>query len=205
MDASTYDTLEAKMLNIVLVEPEIPANTGNIGRTCVLTGARLHLVGPLGFELSDKAVQRAGLAYWKSLDVRTYDSWEDFASTSLVAGYDHVHLFTKAGKHVFSDVSYSPDDWLVFGKESSGLSESLLMAHPDRTVRIPMLDDSALTNASSWHATYDHLHPELHRDICGNFVDERAGQIVSLNLSNAVAIGLFEALRQLGYPEMGTR
>ena len=191
------------MLNIVLVEPEIPANTGNIGRTCVLTGARLHLVGPLGFELSDKAVQRAGLAYWESLDVRTYDSWEDFASTAIPTGFDHVHLFTKAGRHVFSDVSYSPDDWLVFGKESSGLSETLLLAHPERTIRIPMLDDSALTNASSWHRTYDQLHPEQRRDICGNFVDERAGQIVSLNLSNAVAIGLFEALRQLGYPRMG--
>ena len=204
MDTSTHDTLEAKMLNIVLVEPEIPANTGNIGRTCVLTGARLHLVGPLGFELSDKAVQRAGLAYWESLDVRTYDSWDDFAGSSLPAGFDHVHLFTKAGRRVFSDASYSPDDWLVFGKESSGLSESLLLAHPDRTVRIPMLDDRALTNASRWHDSFDRQHPELRRDICGNFVDERAGQIVSLNLSNAVAIGLFEALRQLGYPGMGT-
>ena len=201
----THDTLEAKMLNIVLVEPEIPANTGNIGRTCVLTGARLHLVGPLGFELSDRAVQRAGLAYWKSLDVRTYASWEDFASTSLATGFDHVHLFTKAGRRVFSDVSYSPDDWLVFGKESSGLSESLLLTHPERTVRVPMLDDSALANAASWHETYDRRHPELRRDICGNFVDERAGQIVSLNLSNAVAIGLFEALRQLGYPGMGVK
>ena len=141
MDTHAHDTQEAKMLNIVLVEPEIPANTGNIGRTCVLTGARLHLVGPLGFELSDRAVQRAGLAYWESLDVRTYESWDDFAGSSLPAGFDHVHLFTKAGRRVFSDASYSPDDWLVFGKESSGLSESLLLAHPDRTVRIPMLDD----------------------------------------------------------------
>ena len=202
MDTSTHDTLEAKMLNIVLVEPEIPANTGNIGRTCVLTGARLHLVGPLGFELSDKAVQRAGLAYWESLDVRTYDSWDDCAGSSLPAGFDHVHLFTKAGRRVFSDASYSPDDWLVFGKESLGLDAELLAAHPDLCERIPMRGDDALDNAQSWHETHERLHPELERDICGNFVDSRVSQITSLNLSNAAAIVIYEALRQTGFPGM---
>lgn len=192
------------MFNIVLVEPEIPANTGNIGRTCVLTGARLHLVRPMGFDLSDKAVQRAGLAYWESLDFRTYDSWTDFCTSTLHNDFSHTHLLTKTGTSVYSDVAYEADDWLVFGKESSGLPTKLLGDHRERTVRIPMLGDDALTNATSWHKSHDRLHPELRCDICGNFVDDRAGQITSLNLSNAVAIVLFEALRQLGYPNMGT-
>lgn len=190
------------MLNVVLVEPEIPANTGNIGRTCVLTGARLHLVGPLGFDLSHKAIQRAGLAYWQSLDLVTYDSWETFVRQNLNPSWKGVHLLTKVGARTYADARYAPDDWLVFGKESAGLSRSLLDARPDLCERIPMLSDDALCNATTWHKTHRMLHPELRQDICGNFVDERKGQITSLNLSNAVAIVLFEALRQLGFPGM---
>ena len=187
------------MLNVVLVEPEIPANTGNIGRTCVLTGARLHLVGPLGFDLSDRAVARAGLAYWQSLDVTTYPDWQHFEETCLRGNYEHVHLLTKIGARRYCDATYHDGDWLVFGKESSGLPRTLLEAHPTHCERIPMLDDGVLRNASTWHARHHELHPELRRDICGNFVDEREGRITSLNLSNAVAIVAYEALRQLDF------
>ncbi len=190
------------MLNVVLVEPEIPANTGNIGRTCVLTGSRLHLVGPLGFDLSHKAVQRAGLAYWDNLDVVVYKSWEEFVRTALNGSYEHVHLLTKVGERRYCDSSYNDGDWLVFGKESAGLSAALLDDHPMCCERIPMLGDDALANQDEWHRTFDELHPELERDICGNFVDRREGQITSLNLSNAVAIVVFEALRQLDFPHM---
>ena len=196
------------MLNVVLVEPEIPANTGNIGRTCVLTGTRLHLVGPMGFSLTDDAVRRAGLAYWQSLDLRTYDSWDEFLelNPSLRNGTGlatNVHLLTKAGRRVFSDATYHEGDWLVFGKESSGLDEELLVANPSRCERIPMLGDDALVGAEGWHERYGRLHPNMPRDVCGNFVDPRVGQITSLNLSNAAAIVMYEALRQLGYPGMG--
>lgn len=195
------------MLNVVLVEPEIPANTGNVGRTCVLTGACLHLVGPLGFSLDDEAVRRAGLAYWQSLDVRVYASWSEFVQTCGLAKPDgtltpQVHLLTKVGSRIYSDATYRDDDWLIFGKESAGLSQELLAANPERCERIPMLGDDALVGAEDWHRQFDQQHPELKRDICGNFVDPRAGQITSLNLSNAVAIVLYEALRQLRYPNM---
>lgn len=194
------------MLNVILVEPEIPANTGNIGRTCVLTGARLHLVGPMGFELSDKAVQRAGLAYWESLDVRIYASWDEFVAanevvrTGLATDTDSpVHFLTKAGARIYSDSTYRDGDWLVFGKESSGLDAGLLAAHPNLCERIPMRGDDVLANADSWHRSFDADHPELDRDICGNFVDRRASRITSLNLSNAAAIVIYEALRQTGF------
>lgn len=190
------------MLNVVLVEPEIPANTGNIGRTCVLAGARLHLVGPLGFELTDKALERAGLAYWQSLDVVTYPNWEHFCEQNLDAELSGCHLLTKAGARTYAEATYEDGDWLVFGRESAGLDRELLAAHPERTERIPMLGDTALANADVWHQSHTKLHPELRRDICGNFVDPRQGQITSLNLSNAVAIVVFEALRQLGFPGM---
>lgn len=190
------------MLNVVLVEPEIPANTGNIGRTCVLTGSKLHLVGPMGFDLSEKAVQRAGLGYWQSLDLATYSSWDEFVQKALGTLDSHVHLLTKGGQRLYCEASHAQGDWLVFGKESAGLSRELLDAYPELCERIPMLDDSALSNAATWHRTHRELHPELKRDICGNFVDERVGQITSLNLSNAVAIAVYDALRQLGFPQM---
>ena len=197
---------EGKVLNVVLVEPEIPANTGNIGRTCVITGARLHLVGPLGFDLSDQAVRRAGLAYWESLDFRTYRDWDELVdlNQTLRAGLMQksepiVHLLTKHGERIYSDSTYHDGDWLIFGKESSGLSAELLGDHPALCERIPMRSDEALGNATAWHESFDELHPELERDICGNFVDRRAGQITSLNLSNAAAIVIYEALRQTGF------
>ncbi len=203
------------MFNVVLVEPEIPANTGNIGRTCVLAGARLHLVGPLGFSLDAHALKRAGLAYWQSLDVVTYPGWKSFVEanpavraalvrnteeSSEAASDIHVHLLTKAGKRSIGESIYHDGDYLVFGKESAGLSRELISAHPALTERIPMKTDTALANAESWHERFDALHPELERDACGNFVDPRASVVTSLNLSNACAIVLFEALRQCGYP-----
>ena len=196
------------MFNVVLVEPEIPANTGNIGRTCVLAGARLQLVGPLGFSLDEKAVRRAGLAYWKSLDVRTYAGWDEFVAANPVVEQDlaakepdapHVHLLTKAGRKIYCEATYHDGDYLVFGKESAGLDRAFLEAHPALTERIPMRGDDVLANADSWHERFDGLHPDLERDICGNFVDPRAAVVSSLNLSNAAAIVLFEALRQTGF------
>lgn len=205
------------MLNVVLVEPEIPANTGNVGRTCVLCGARLHLVGPLGFSLGERELRRAGLAYWESLDAATYADWDEFvARNPLVAGQlaasgrpedgaarePRVHLLTKAGGRTYSDATYHDGDYLVFGKESAGLSRTLLRAHPELAERIPMRGDDALDNADSWHETFGRLHPDLERDACGNFVDPRASVVTSLNLSNSVAIVLYEAERQLGFPGM---
>lgn len=195
------------MFNIVLVEPEIPSNTGNIGRTCVVTGSRLHLVGPLGFSLDDVSLKRAGMAYWSSLDVRIYKSWDQFlAENSLDLDLEErasrpcIHLLTKRGATVYSDASYQDGDWLVFGKESTGLSRSLIDAHPALCERIPMLDDiHALDDPATWQKRHGNLHPELARDVAGNFVDDRAGQVTSLNLSNAAAVVLYEALRQTGY------
>lgn len=146
------------MLNIVLHEPEIPANTGNIGRTCVAAGARLHLIKPLGFQINEKALKRAGLDYWDKLDVRVYDNYEDFLKKNPGAV---IYMATTKGRHVYSEVSYEPDCYIMFGKESAGIPEEILVEHPDRAIRIPMLSE-----------------------------------IRSLNLSNSVAVVLYEALRQ---------
>lgn len=151
-------------LNIVLHEPEIPANTGNIGRTCVATGTTLHLIEPLGFSLSEKALKRAGMDYWPQLDVRCYLDYEEFLEKNPGA---KIYMATTKGRNVYTEVSYEPDCYIMFGKESAGIPEEILHDHPDTCVRIPMI-----------------------------------GETRSLNLSNSVAIVLYEALRQNGFDQM---
>ena len=151
-------------LNIVLFEPEIPANTVNIGRTCVATDTRLHLIEPLGFSLSEKALKRAGMDYWGQLDVTTYVNYEDFLQKNLKA---KIYYATTKGRHVYSDVQYEEDCYIMFGKESAGIPEEILKDHPNECVRIPMI-----------------------------------GETRSLNLSNSVAIVLYEALRQHDFSHM---
>ena len=154
------------MFNVVLIEPEIPQNTGNIARTCAATNSVLHLVKPLGFSLDEKAVKRAGLDYWDKLTIKVYENLSDFYAQNeenVKRGATMWYASTKASK-VYSDASYKDGDYLLFGKETKGIDEAVLKANYDRTVRIPM-----------W------------------------GEIRSLNLSNSVAILLFEALRQNGF------
>jgi tRNA (cytidine/uridine-2'-O-)-methyltransferase len=147
-----------KKINIVLCEPEIPQNTGNIARTCAATGASLHLIRPLGFEIDNAKLKRAGLDYWDKLDITYYDGLDDFfAKHSDV----EVYFFSTKAKRRYSDVKYSDDVWIMFGKETRGLPEDLLARHPDTCVRIPMRD-----------------------------------KLRSLNLSNSVAIAVYEILRQ---------
>lgn len=150
-------------LNVVLVEPEIPQNTGNIARTCAATGAKLHLVRPLGFSISDKAVKRAGLDYWNLLDITVYDNINDFFNKTNGPYY----YFSTKAKHIHSDIKYPDGAYLVFGRETAGLPEKLLHNNPETTVRIPMINDAR-----------------------------------SLNLSNSVAIAVYETLRQWNYPEL---
>lgn len=223
------------MLNVVLVEPEIPANTGNIGRTCVVSGTHLHLVGPLGFSLDDKSLKRAGMAYWQSLNVSVYDNWDQFLEKnglaqasdapatdaahdavsvvdgSSVTGRSPLHFLTKKAKKTYTQATYCDGDYLIFGKESLGLSEELLAQHADECERIPMLQDSAsLVNREDWSQKHDALdgddqysHPALlQQDICGNFIDPNEFSVSALNVSNAAAIVLYEALRQIGFPGM---
>ncbi len=151
-------------LNIVLYEPEIPANTGNIGRTCVATGTRLHLIEPLGFQLSEKALKRAGMDYWPELDVTRYLNWQDFLDKNPGV---KIYMATTKGRKVYTEVSYEPDCFVMFGKESAGIPEEILREHPDECVRIPMI-----------------------------------GETRSLNLSNSVAVVLYEALRQNQFDHM---
>ena len=223
------------MLNVVLVEPEIPANTGNIGRTCVVSGTHLHLVGPLGFSLDDKSLKRAGMAYWQSLNVSVYDNWDQFleknglaqasdvpaadAAHDAVSAVDDtsatsrspLHFLTKKAKKTYTQATYFDGDYLIFGKESLGLSEELLAQHANECERIPMLQDSAsLVNREDWSQKHDALdgddqysHPALlQQDICGNFIDPNEFSVSALNVSNAAAIVLYEALRQIGFPGM---
>lgn len=207
------------MLNVVLYAPEIPANTGNIGRTCVVTGSRLHLIEPLGFSLDSRMLHRAGLGYWDNLDVRTYASWQDFLrQNDLEAsnGTKRLHLLTKKAKRTYAASAFAPDDFLVFGSESSGIPEEILARYPNCCERIPMLPDAAsLENRETWTAQNEALHgddlqtsaktdasPLLQQDICGNFIDANDYRISALNLSNAAAIVIYEALRQTGFAGM---
>ena len=218
------------MLNLVLVEPEIPANTGNIGRTCVVSGTHLHLVGPLGFSLDNKSLKRAGMAYWQSLNVSVYDSWDQFVEKNGLVdtptapegvfahdvGIDavdkpHLHFLTKKAKKTYTQATYRDGDYLIFGKESLGLSEELLAKHANECERIPMLQDSvSLVNREDWSQKHDALdgedqysHPVLlQQDICGNFIDPNELSVSALNVSNAAAIVLYEALRQIGFTGM---
>ncbi len=152
------------MMNIVLLEPEIPANTGNIGRTCVATGSRLHLIKPLGFRLEEKELRRAGLDYWKDLDVSVYENFEDFMQRNPSA---KLFMATTKAKKNYAEVRYPDSAYLMFGKESAGLPEELLVQYQECAVRIPMKEE-----------------------------------IRSLNLSNSVAIVLYEALRQQDFVHM---
>ncbi len=149
-------------MHIVLVEPEIPNNTGNISRTCSVTGSTLHLVRPLGFSTDDKHLKRAGLDYWQYLDLHYWDSFAELQQAYPAGRF--WYCSTKA-KHHYTEAAFAPGDFLVFGKETKGLPEELLRAHADQAIRIPMKPD-----------------------------------IRSLNLANSVAIVLYEALRQQGFP-----
>ena len=133
-------------MNIVLYEPEIPSNTGNIGRTCVATGTSLHLIEPLGFSLAEKQLKRAGMDYWPELDVTTYVDWQDFLGQHPGA---KLYYATTKGRHVYSEVSYEPDCYLVFGRESAGIPETILKENPDSCVRIPMIGETRSLNLAN--------------------------------------------------------
>lgn len=194
------------MFNVVLFEPEIPSNTGNIGRTCVVTGSRLHLIGPLGFSLGDDMLRRAGLGYWHSLDVTTYAGWEEFlAQNGLGETDERLHLLTKKARKTYAQATYADGDFLVFGKESTGLPEELLARAASRCERIPMLPDATtLKDAGEWAARVgrEQSHEALRQDVCGNFVDPDDYRISALNQSNSAAIVLYEALRQTDFQGM---
>lgn len=145
-------------MNIVLHEPEIPANTGNIGRTCVATGTKLHLIEPLGFQINEKQLKRAGLDYWEHLEYNRYTDYEDFLKKNPGA---KIFMATTKAHKMYTDVVFGMDDYIMFGKESAGIPEEILIEHEENCIRIPMLSE-----------------------------------IRSLNLSNAVSIVLYEALRQ---------
>ena len=148
-------------INIVLLEPEIPQNTGNIARTCAAIGASLHLIRPLGFEIDDRKLKRAGLDYWHELDITYYDGLDDFNEKNPDA---KIYYFSTKAPQGFSEITYPKRVFLMFGKETKGLPEELLKAHPDTTVRIPMREN-----------------------------------LRSLNLSNSVAVAVYEVLRQRDY------
>ena len=134
------------MLNIVLHEPEMPANTGNIGRTCVAAGARLHLIEPLGFSINDKMVKRAGLDYWDKLDVTVYDDFNDFCERNPGA---KIYMATTKAHKTYTEVSYEPDCYIMFGKESGGIPEEILLEHQETAIRIPMLPDTRSLNLAN--------------------------------------------------------
>lgn len=150
-------------MHIILLQPEIPANTGNIGRTCVATGTSLHLIEPLGFRLNEKEIKRAGMDYWEHLSVTRYINFDEFKTKHPGC---KIWMATTKAKHVYTDVSFQPDDYIMFGRESAGIPEEILLDYEETCIRIPMLP-----------------------------------QIRSLNLSNSVAIVLYEALRQQNFSD----
>ena len=149
------------MINIVLYSPEIPQNTGNISRTCAVTGARLHIIKPIGFEISDRTLKRAGLDYWDKLDVTYYENYEDFLRQNKNA---EMYFFTAHATHSYADVTYPDNSYLIFGRESVGLPKELINENAERCLRIPMRKT-----------------------------------LRCLNLSNSVAIAVYEVLRQNGF------
>lgn len=151
-------------MHVVLLEPEIPQNAGNIARTCAVTNSVLHLIRPLGFSVDDRYLKRAGLDYWKLLDIRYYDNFQDFQEKNLGV---KLWMATTKARRIYTDASFGQDDYIMFGKESAGIPEEILLEHKETSVRIPMLEAAR-----------------------------------SLNLSNSVAIVLYEALRQQGFPGM---
>ena len=151
-------------MHIVLLEPEIPQNAGNIARTCAVTNSVLHRIKPLGFSVEDKYLKRAGLDYWKLLDIRYYENFQDFCEKNPHA---KIWMASTKARHVYSDVTYGENDYIMFGKESAGIPEEILMDNEANTIRIPMLEAAR-----------------------------------SLNLSNSVAIIIYEAMRQQGFPGM---
>ena len=133
-------------MNIVLHEPEIPANTGNIGRTCVATGTSLHLIKPLGFDISDKAVRRAGMDYWKELDLHVYENFEEFVEKNPGA---RIYMATTKARKAYTEVEYKGNDFIMFGKESAGIPEEILVKYEDTSVRIPMIGELRSLNLSN--------------------------------------------------------
>ncbi|MBQ4283617.1 MAG: tRNA (uridine(34)/cytosine(34)/5-carboxymethylaminomethyluridine(34)-2'-O)-methyltransferase TrmL [Lachnospira sp.] len=152
------------MINIVLYEPEMPANTGNIGRTCVATGARLHLIEPMGFRINDKTVKRAGLDYWDKLDVTIYDDYADFLEKNPGA---KIYMATTKAHHTYTEVNYEDDCYIMFGKESAGIPEEILVNHEDTCIRIPMVGDIRSLNLSNSAATvlYEALRQNGFKDM----------------------------------------
>ena len=134
------------MLNIVLLEPEIPANTGNIGRTCVAANARLHLIEPMGFRITEKQVRRAGLDYWEKLDYTVYDSYQDFLERNPGA---NIYMATTKAQRIYSDVTFEGDCYIMFGKESAGIPEEILIRYPKQCIRIPMAGQMRSLNLSN--------------------------------------------------------
>ena len=133
-------------MNIVLHEPEIPANTGNIGRTCVATGTSLHLIKPLGFDISDKAVRRAGMDYWKELDLHVYEDFEEFVEKNPGA---RIYMATTKARKAYTEVEYKGNDFIMYGKESAGIPEEILVKYEDTSVRIPMIGEIRSLNLSN--------------------------------------------------------
>ncbi len=166
-------------MNIVLLEPEIPENTGNIGRTCVATGSTLHLIRPLGFNIDEKAVRRAGLDYWQHLDLRVYDDYADFCEKNPDA---KIFYATTKGRNVYSEVKFEQNDYIMFGKESAGIPEEILIKHPNECIRIPMIGDIRSLNLGNSVAVV--LYEALRQN---NFESMRLqGELHRLNWADAI-------------------